>query len=222
MAVVEEVTITLLNPLINLWNSLVEIFPGLVAGLVIAIIGYFVALILGHGLRLLLEKTNVDNVIQKLKLPKAIGKLKVSNVFGTLAKWYIFIIFLQAAVDAMNLGTLSVLLMQLVLWLPQLIIAVLAIFVGLFMSHYLANLIEGHSEMKGAKFASSFFKIVIMFLAIVIALEQVGLEVSILENAFLILLASLGLGIALAIGLGFGLGAKDEAKELVSKIKKHF
>lgn len=222
MAVLEDVTITVVTPLINLWNGIVEIFPGLVGGLVIAILGYLIALALGHGLRLLLEKAGLDTAVQKLKLPKTVGKLKLSNAFGTLTKWYIFIVFLQAAVDAMNLGTISILLTQLALWLPQLIIAVLAVLAGLFIAHYLANLLEEHSDMKGVRVASSFFKVLIVFIAVVIALEQVGLEVSILENAFLILLASLGLGFALAVGLSFGLGAKEEAKEWLARIRKNF
>ncbi len=222
MAVFEEVTITLFTPLVNLWNGVVDVFPGLVAGLVIAVLGYFLALILGYALRHVLEKAGLDSALQRLKLPKAIGKLKASSTLGTLAKWYIFIVFLQAAVDVMNLGTLTVLLTQLVLWLPQLIIAVLTVFVGLFIAHYLADLLESHSEMKGIKMAGSFFKVLIMFIAVVIALEQIGLEVSILENAFLILLGAVGLGFALAVGLSFGLGGKDEAKDLFSKFKKNF
>ena len=168
------------------------------------------------------RQDGLKNFFLKLKLPKAIGKIKASDALGTLIKWYIFIVFLQAAVDVMDLGTITLLLTQLVLWLPQLILAVLAVLLGLFMAHYLAGILEEHSDMKGMKMASSFFKILIIFIAVVIALEQIGLDVSILENAFLILLGSLGLGFALAIGLSFGLGAKDEAKDFVTKLRKNF
>lgn len=220
MAILEDATITLTTPLVNLWDGVVNISQGLFVGLIIAILGYFIALILGYAVRMLLEKTRLDEFLGKLKLPKAIGRIKASSAFGTLTRWYIFIIFLQAAVDVMNLGTITLLLTQLVLWLPQLILAVLAIFLGLFMAHYVSHLIESHSEMKGVKLVSSFFRVLIIFIAVVIALEQIGLDLSILENAFLILLASLGLGIAIAIGLSFGLGTKDEAKDFVSKLRK--
>lgn len=220
MALFEEVTITLITPLVNLWNSIVDIFPGIIGGLLILIIGYFMALVVGHALRIVLEKAGLDKALEKVNLPKAIGRLKASSIFGIITKWYIFLVFMQSAVDAMNLGALSLLLTQLVLWLPQLIIAVLAVFAGLFIAHYVSHIIELHSEMKGARLASKFFNGLIIFLAVVIALEQIGLEVAIVENAFLILLGSAGLGFALAIGLSFGLGAKEEARDIIVKLKK--
>ena len=192
----------LLNPLVNLWNGFVMVFPGIIAAIVILLIGYFIALILGHVVRVLLSKIGVDKGLGKISLPKAIGKLKLSSLLGVLTKWYIFIIFIQAAVDAVNLGALSIMLNRFVLWLPQLIIAILAVFAGLFVAHYVSHLIEAQSPMRGTKFISKLLKAVIVFIAIVIALEQIGIQVSILENAFLILLACFGLGAALALGLG--------------------
>lgn len=220
LAIFQDIVLTLVTPLSNLWNGVIGIFPGLIAGLVIAVLGYFIALILGYAVKMILHKTKLDDYLEKLKLPKSIGKIKASIALGTLTKWYIFILFLQAAVDIMNLGTLSLMLSQLVLWLPQLILAVLTVFLGMFIAHYLSHQIELHSEMKGIKLASSFFRVLIIFIAVVIALEEIGLDLSILENAFLILLGSLGLGFALAIGLSFGLGAKDEAKDFASKFRK--
>lgn len=210
----------LLNPLVNLWNGFVVVFPGIVAALVILIIGYLIALIVGHVVKVLLRKAGLDRVLQKVSLPKAIGKFKLSSLLGVLTKWYIFIIFIQAAVDAVNLGALSIMLNRFVLWLPQLIVAILAVFAGLFIAHYVSHLVEGHSPMKGTKFMSSLLKVVIIFIAVVIALQQIGIEVSILQNAFLILLASLGLGVAVAIGLAFGLGLKGRAAMYLDKLKK--
>ena len=220
MAIFQDIVLTLVTPLSDLWESVRIILPGLFAGLIISILGYFIALIFGYAVRMLLHKTKLDDYLERLKLPRSIGKIRASILLGTLTKWYIFILFLQAAVDVMNLGTLSLMLSQLVLWLPQLILAVLTIFLGIFMAHYLTHQIELHSEMKGVKLACTFFRILIVFIAVIIALEQVGLDLSILENAFLILLASLGLGFALAIGLSFGLGAQDEAKDFTSKFRK--
>lgn len=210
----------LLNPLVNLWNGFVIIFPGIVAAIVILLIGYLIALIIGHVVKVLLSKAGLDRILLKVDLPKAIGKFKLSSLLGVLAKWYIFIIFIQAAVDAVNLGALSIILNRFVLWLPQLIVAILAVFAGLFVAHYVSHIVEAHTAMKGTKFMSSLLKVVIIFIAVVIALQQIGIEVSILENAFLILLASLGLGVAVAVGLAFGLGLRGRAASYMDKLKK--
>ena len=64
-------------------------------------------------------------------------------------------------------------------------------------------------------------KVVILFLSVIIGLGQIGVKVGVLENAFLILVGTLGLGFALAMGIGLGLGLKDEAEDIVSKFKKN-
>ncbi|MFH1229801.1 MAG: hypothetical protein V1678_05270 [Candidatus Aenigmatarchaeota archaeon] len=222
MALIETAAENLLNPLVNLWNSFVSIFPGLIAAIFILIIGYLLALIIGHVVKVVIQRAGIDKAILKFKLPPTIGKIKVSSVLGQITKWYIFIIFIQAAADTVNLGTLSVLLAQFALWLPQLIVAVLAVFLGLFLAHYLSNLIERESQMKGIKYISNLFKVMIMFIAVVIALEQIGVEVSILQNTFLVIIGSIGIGFALAIGLAFGLGLKDKAAGMYESIKKNF
>jgi small-conductance mechanosensitive channel len=220
MAFIDTATKGLLDPLVSLWQGFQAVALGLVFAIIVLVIGYLVAMIIGHVIKVLLSKLKVDKAIAKVSLPKSIGKFKVSSIIGEVTKWYIFIIFLQAAVDMVNLGTLSILLTKFVLWLPQLIVAVLAVLLGLFLAHYLSHLIERESNMRGIKLISSLFKILIVFVSFVIALEQIGIEVSILQNTFLIVLASVGAGFALAFGLAFGLGMKDSAKGMYEKFKK--
>ncbi|MEA3378207.1 MAG: hypothetical protein U9Q69_01065 [Nanoarchaeota archaeon] len=222
MAFVEAAATELLNPLVNLWNSFVAVFPGLIAALIILIIGYFISLIIGHVVKVIILKARIDKAVMKLKLPSAVGKVRLSSALGELTKWYIFIIFLQEAVEAVNLGTLSIVMTQFVLWLPQLIVAVLTVLVGLFIAHYLSHLLKRESDMKGINFISSMFKGVIIFIAIVIALEQIGIKVDLLQNAFLVLLAAVAFGAALAIGLAFGLGLQKQAGEMFVEFKKRF
>jgi hypothetical protein len=220
MAFIETATTGLLSPLIDLWTGFKAISVGLVFAIIVVIIGYLIALIVGHVIKVVLSKIKLDKAIAKLNLPKSIGKFKLSSILGEITKWYIFIIFLQAAADMVNLGTLSILLTKFVLWLPQLIGAVLAVILGLFVAHYLSHLIERESDMKGIKFISSLFKMLIVFISVVIALELIGIKVEILQDTFLIVIGSIGIGFALATGLAFGLGMKDSAKEAFDKFKK--
>lgn len=206
----------LLNPLINLWNSFVNILPGLVAAIIILIIGYLIAFIIGHAIKLVLQKLGLDNKLAKAKVSKAIGYTHMSAVIGEIIKWYIFVIFIQAAVDVLQLGALSIILNQFAMWLPNVIAAVIVVLFGLIFAHYVAIKIEEHSKVKGIGTLAKGLKIVIIFIVIVIALEQIGVDVSILKNGFLLLIA----GIALAIGLAFGHGGKKHADEAMKKLKR--
>ncbi len=210
----------IVNPLITLWASFVEMFPGLVAALIVLIVGYLIALLLGHAVRIVLVKAKVDLYLQKMKLPKEWGRVRASAIFGTLLKWFVFVLFIQAAVELLELGTLSDLLEQFAVWLPHLIFAILAVFLGLFIAHYVGEMIFRHTEIKYYKGIAMGFKALIMFIAIVIALEQIGINISLIENTFLIVVAGLSLGIALAVGIAFGLGLKNEARGAIKNIRK--
>ncbi len=219
--VLTETTVAILNPLQAIWLKVVEILPGLIAAILVLIIGSIVAIILGHALRVLLEKTNLDRFLRKAQLTKAVGHTNVPALLGELLRWYIIIIFLQAAVSLVNLGTLSTLLNNLVLWLPQLLIAVIVMLVGLAAAHYVQMRIVEHSKMKGMRISSVVLKWVIIIIAALIALKQIGIEVGILENVFQLAVGSLAVGVALAMGIGLGLGLKKEAEGFVKEMKKN-
>lgn len=214
--------ISLTDPIVSLWQGLVNLLPGLIIAILILIIGYVIAYVIGHGVRLLLVKVGLEKQIEKAKMTKAVGNIKLSAVFGEITKWYIFLIFLSAAVDVVELGTLSSILRQFVLWVPNVIAGALVLIFGLFVAHYVSLKIKQHAEMAGTKMLSSIIYFVIVVIVLLIALEQIGINVSILTNTFLIIIAALGLGFALAIGLSFGLGTKQEAGKALNKIKRYF
>lgn len=212
----------LTNPLVNLWVSFVDILPNLIASIIILIIGYVVAYIFGHAVKVLLFKLGLDSYIEKARLSKALGKIRLSALLGEITKWYIFIVFLQSAIDLVNLGTLSILLQELVMWLPNVIAAALVIVFGLYFAHFVTLKIREHTDIKGGKTVTGILNVVITFIVIVIALEQIGVNVSIVSNTFLILLGGLALGAAIAIGLSFGLGTQKDSGKALEKAKKWF
>ena len=209
----------ILNPLLTLWSGFINTLPGIVAAIIILIIGYFVALGLGSLVRIILEKAGLNNYMEKHKMSSLVGHIKISNLFGEIIKWYVFIIFIQAAVDLLHLGSLSSVLTNFVLWLPNVIVAAVVIIFGVGLAHYIGIKVEEHTDMKGTKFLSRLLKIVIIFMVVVVALSQIGVDVSIIENTFLILVGALGLGIAIALGIGLGKSMNINGKQIVRDIE---
>jgi len=216
-----ETTVSILNPLQAIWLKIVDVLPYLVAAIVVLIIGCFIAAILGHALRVILEKTKLDQWVKKAKLTKAVGHTHLPSLLGELFKWYIIIIFLQAAVALLNLGTLSDLLNRFVLWLPNLLIAVIIFLAGLAAAHYVQIKIKEYSKMKGVRFGGAVIKWIIIVMIVLVALRQIGIDVSILENILLVVIGALAVGVALALGIGLGLGLKKESEGFIKNIKKN-
>ena len=97
----------ILDPLYTLWISFIGILPGIIAALLILILGYSVAFLIGHVIKVALEKVGLNRHIQKAHLSKSVGHTNVPGLVGELTKWFIFIIFLQVAAEVLNLGSLS-------------------------------------------------------------------------------------------------------------------
>lgn len=209
----------ILDPLASLWNAFVTILPGIIAAIILIIIGYFIALGIGHLVKLLFEKSGLDHYLEKSKFSKAVGHFHLSRLLGEITKWYIFIIFLTAAVDLLELGTLSSLLQEFVSWLPNLIVAGIVVILGVALAHFVSMKIEEHTMTKGVKFFSKLVKIVIYFIILIIALQQIGVEVSILENTWYLLIGALAVGLAIALGIGLGGALKQEGREIIDDLK---
>ncbi|MBU2639796.1 MAG: hypothetical protein KKG75_03795, partial [Nanoarchaeota archaeon] len=222
MTSVMETVIAIRSPFESLWVNFLKFFPDLVAVLLLLFIGYIFGAVLGHVLKIVLNKAGVDRQIERAELSKAIGKTHLSSILGEILKWYIFIVFLRAAVDKINLGALSDVLNGFVTWLPNLILAVVIVIFGMIFAHYVEIKINQSSKVKGVSAITKVLKWIIVFMVVIIALKQIGIDVSILENAFLLILGAIAIGIALALGIGLGFGLRKDAEKWIKDIMNNF
>lgn len=211
----------ILDPLYLLWYNFLAIIPSVVLALLILILGYCVAFLLGHATRWVLDKI-ISKPLREADFSKAVGHTNVASLLGELVKWFVFIIFLNVAVDILQLNVLSDLLAAFVKWIPNLLVAILIFFAGIALAHYVDIKIKEHTRMKGMLALSGLLKVVIVFLALMIGLEQIGVNVGILQSSFLLILGSICLGLALALGIGLGLGLRGEAEGIIKRVKKNF
>ena len=211
----------LLDPLTQLWNKLVEIIPGILAAAVVIVVGYIIAAAFGLIFHRFLEAAKIDAHLKKAGLAHSIGFLNISNLGGALLKWYIFALFLVQAAGFMRLGILSDQLGKLAAWLPSLFAAVIIILVGLVLSDMVADRML-HAKRKGVRVFSSIVRWFAIVFVVLIAIEKIGIDVSLATNTVLLLIAGAALGIALAFGIGFGFAMKDEAKTVLKHLKKNW
>jgi len=222
LAGVLETVVAIRSPFEALWIGFIKFFPDLIAVILLLLIGYLFGLVLGTILKSVLQKAGLDRYAEKAALSKAIGKTHISFVLGEILKWYVFIIFLQAAVDKIDLGSLSGVLNSFVLWLPDLIFGIVIILFGLVFAHYVEIKINEYSKVKGMLVLSKIIKWFILFVIVMTAFRQIGIQVGLIENVFLIIIGALAAGIALALGIGLGLGLKKDAERLIRDFMRNF
>ena len=216
-----DTTNAIILPLQNLWSEFSLVVPNLIGAIIVLIIGAFVAVILGHALKIILDKTRLDDGIRKLKLTKAVGHTDVPALLGEVLKWWIIIIFLQQAVALVELGTLSQLLGSFVVWLPKLLVAVIVTLLGIAAAHFVEIKIREHTKLKGMRMAGAILKWIMIIMVGIVAVDNIGVEIDLIEQVFLWVIVALAAGIALALGIGLGLGLKKESESFIQNLKKN-
>ncbi len=211
----------LLSPLTELWNRIVDIVPGILAAVIVLIIGYIIAAAFGLLFHRFLDAVRVDTHLKKAGLSHSIGFLNISHLGGSLLKWYIFALFIVQAAGFLRLGILSEQLSRLAEWLPSLFAALIIMLAGLVVSDFFADRML-HAKRRGVRVLSSLVRWFTIIFVALIALEKIGINVSFATNTVLLLIGGAALGISVAVGIGFGYAMKDEAKIMIKHLKKNW
>ena len=220
--ILTETGIAILNPLQTIGLKIIDFLPSLIGAIIVLIIGYVVGWLIGHLVKVILDKAGLDKWMRKAALTKEVGHVNIPSITGEIVKWLIVIVFLQQAVSLIKLGELSDMISAFVGWLPSLIIAVIILLVGLAVAHYLGVKVEEHSKQKGIKISIKLVKASIVIMVLIVALKQIGVQVGLLENTFLILIGALAIGLAVALGIGLGSAMKKHSEDIVQEIRKNF
>lgn len=218
MKVIEQILAGLNESLVKMGTNLGMAIPGIITALIVLFVGYITSVITGGLVKKLFKKIGLDKKIARLGLSESIGNIELSNILGIITKWYIFLIFAQQAMMNIALGTIGEFIGLLLTAAPLIISGTLLMIGGLLIAGYIAE------HIKKLKFTycetiAAGARLFIIYLALVIALGQLGFDTSILTNLVTIIMGSLGIGFSLAIGLSFGLGGKEKAAELMETLK---
>ena len=220
MVFLQKLGASIVDPLYSLWQGLVHIVPGIIAAIIILLFGYLVAVVVSNIVEKFLVKVKLDNfLLKKTNMKRVIGAFKLSQFLSVITKWYLFILFLPPAANVIYLTPLAHFFLEVARWVPNVIVGVIIALIGFMAADYIGLKIK-ETKAKSSHIVSMFVKTVVIIFVLLIALDQIGLRVSIAQSSFLIILAGVMLAIALMIGIGFGLGLKEEAKKIIKDMKK--
>ena len=131
----------------------------------------------------------------------------IGVILGWLVFWLIILFFSTAAAETLGLEGLANWLRNFINNIPVYLIAVISIIAGVWIGNYVNTKIQSTSRESGqhqVEILGQTLRIVIISFAVISALSQVGLDVSLFETMMVILVTAVLGGIALAFGLGAG------------------
>jgi hypothetical protein len=192
--------------------------PKIIGFLLILLIGWLIASALATAVAALLRAVKFNDLAQRAGLSGFVHNMGVhtdaAGFLAHVAKWFVRLIVLVSAFDALGLPAVSQVLTSLLLWLPNLVVALLALVIGGLAANALARLVRGATAESGLgspDLLANIARVAVWAFAIVIAVNQIGVATTLINTLFM---ATVG-AVALALGLAFGLGGRETAAEIV-------
>ena len=192
--------------------------PRVLGFLVILIIGWLIAGLLAAAVAALLRAVRFNDLAQRSGLAGFVHSMGVrkdtAGVLADIVKWFIRLIVLVVAFDALGLPAVSSILQQFLLWIPNLIVAVVILVIAGLAANALGDLVRGSTAQAGFSnpdLLATITRVAVWGFGIVVAVNQIGIAQTLVNTLFMGLIGAL----ALALGLAFGLGGRDTAREIV-------
>jgi hypothetical protein len=212
-----------LDSMKSFWWEVSAALPALFAATVLLLVGWVVARFLRRGVVRLLKLLRIDLLAEKTGIENFLlqGGVRYTAVtlLADLVYWMMMFTVILAALNSLGLQNASALFNKIILYMPNVIVALLVLMFGAFVARiirvvtftYLSNV-----GISGADVIGHIAQWAILLFVVSIALEQLSIGGQILVSAF-----QIGFGaFCLALAIAFGLGGKDWAAHLLSKIWK--
>jgi len=200
----------------NALNGFLTAIPLVVGAIVILVIGWIISNVVARIVRELLSRGGADRLFAEHGgdvYGSASKRIKPSVVTAEIVKWIIRFVFLVAAANVLGMPQVSQLLNQVLLWIPNLLVAAVILLVAPLVGRFLRGLIEvgaGRMGFDNAPLLGRIAEVAVVAFAVLIAIDQLGIAADLLNILFIGVVGAA----SLAFGLAFGLGGRDVAARI--------
>jgi small-conductance mechanosensitive channel len=202
------------QPLQDALSTFFSYIPQLIGAIVILIVGYVIARILRAVVARVLQGIGFDGWMERGGIKQFFDRAETNqtpaSILGALVFWFVFIIAITMAADALGIPQVSAVLGQLIAYIPSIIAAILILILAALLANFLASIVRGAT---GSDVLASIARYAILVYAVFAALTQLGIAVQLTANTFLILLAA----VALAAAIAFGIGGREVAQDILER-----
>ncbi|MDH5377563.1 MAG: hypothetical protein OEX00_04500, partial [Gammaproteobacteria bacterium] len=185
-----------------------EYLPKVFLAIVVILIGWLVARLLRSlvvhavgSLDQLWQRFTSKDGLEYLHQPRR----SPTRIIGEFVFWLVLLIFTAVSVEILGLGYFGIWLKEILAYLPLAIGGLLIILFGFVLSSLARQLVTTAAETSGISHGDLLGRsaqLVILLIAIIIGIDQIGFDIVFLSVVAGIILATILGGIALALGLG--------------------
>ncbi len=204
----EIVNIGVLSEIIT---PIMILLPLVLVALFIVLVGILVAEFIVKTVQRLAKEFDIGTLIKPVE--ETIGRKGViMKVFTFVIRVFVLLIFIQLAIGVLNstgaFNALAHLINTAILWIPNVIAALFIVLIGFWFGGWVSQKMLASGKEMDVPYPETMataVKYLIIYIAIVIAIAQIGIAVDLLYIVTAIVLGAVFIG----IGVGFAVGSKD-------------
>lgn len=206
----------------DIWIGVVNFIPSFLAAVVIFLVGWLIAVLLGKLVSQIVKIIKLDVALRGAGFDKVVEKggfeLNSGAFIGALVKWFFIVVALVASLDILGLDAVTSFLKDDVLgYLPRVIIATLILLVSVVIAQAIQKLVVSSAKAANIHVAETLgvvAKWAILVFAVLQALSNL-IDIQIVLS----FLGTVLMGVVAALALAFGLGGKEAAARFIDKMQ---
>ncbi|MBI2048924.1 MAG: hypothetical protein HYT29_00575 [Parcubacteria group bacterium] len=142
----------------ELWIGIVGFVPNILVAIIIFVVGWIVAVLLGRVVAHAIGALKLDNALKSANVDEILGRagfrLDSGRFLGELVKWFVIVVFLVATLDVLKLTQVNAFLQNVVLaYLPQVIAAALILLIAAVIAQALRKVVIGAAKAANIELA---------------------------------------------------------------------
>jgi small-conductance mechanosensitive channel len=211
-------TTTIMDSVTRVAAALYDYLPTIFGSLALLVIGWIVATVLRwltfHISSRALERLGRTRTIQ-IRLQQSRIYRSIPTVTSRIVFWATLLFFIAAAIEALRLQAVSSVVSVFSAYLPRVLLGVVIVFAGLWMGEFARTSLARTAAHVGIAQGDAIGRVaqaLVAFVAVIIAVEQVGIDSTVLVTSLVTLFAAT-LG---AAALAFGLGARGTVSNIIA------
>ena len=210
----------MIEPLRGTLQEVGAFVPRLGVALAVLVVGWLLAKAFRLGVvkalravnfHILTERAGIDGFLQQ-----GGTDTDTTDWIGVIAYALVLLASLIIAFNSLGLTQVTDLLGKAMLFVPRLLVALLAVVFGSYFARFVGNAVQGYFRKTGISDAEVLGRVVqyaVLTFVVLLAVDHLDIGGGLIQQTFLILLA----GVVLALALAFGLGARERAAELLER-----
>lgn len=221
MGFVERIRMSLTDTFYEMWDGAIDLIPRITALLAVLIVGYILAKVLRWITRSALSRVPFDQTCDRIGLHEVTRSLGIaqpaSQLMGRLIFLAVMLVTFVAAVDVLEMESVSRAIDSLMSYIPHVIGALVIVMFGLVFANFARSMVLAGGERLGFEYAGVVAQFVYGILVVVIgslAVGQLQLNTALVDRV--IEIGLMAAGAALALALGFG--TRDMARHVVAGV----